>query len=288
MHDPKFKLTDEVLDTELANNAQLAIFDKPRILAIHKTLTSAGFFEDLAFQIIRRYPPLVRLKEEKLAKTLEVWRGCQFSNTQYHHLFVEQPQLLEYGQENQLRRRLTDLSTFTTKPKHIWRLLLASPQILTDNPVVIQQKIDYLMAEMEVDVTDAVKSGVFSHSLEKLRCRHTLMVRCGVYKPKSKHATPMDSDKNPRVARIMDSSNEYFAKKICGITVAEYNTFCELYAREMEETRIEEEEQNDDTDDEIEEHDGEYDAREKKEYDARDLKKYTVKNRKPRVDKWLK
>lgn len=169
-------------------------------------------------------------------KTLEMWRSCQFSNTQFIELMVQCPELLEFSDSEQLKKRFADIESFAHRNKNVWRLLMASPNILTDNIKTIYAKADYLVEVMDVDVSDACKSGVFASSLQKIKCRHMLLVRLGIYKPKPKNQNPLDPNKNPRVTRIMDTPDDEFARKICQISMAELNAFNAYYIRELENT----------------------------------------------------
>lgn len=272
-------MTDAVLDAELATNDKLAAHKRPAIQRAYEIFLHNGFNPENAFNLITKYPDVVRKQPKTLEYTLEYWRGYQFSHSQFVQLFLQCPELLEFEDENELRTRFAELKVLAGTSKNIWRLLMASPDIMAENPKIIQAKADYLFNVMKVDVTDAVKSGVFSHSLLKLKCRHMLLVRLGIYKEKAKNATPLDPNKNPRVHRIADTSDSMFAKKICGISIGEYNAFNALYRRELEQQREAEEEDemyegtDSDYDDE-DESDAEFDPTEKEEYDPRNRNRY--------------
>lgn len=281
--EPEFNLND-ALDAELASNPKLAIFDKATIQRAHEVFMRAGFTEENAFKAIKKHPPILRFQPKKLTNALESWRGCQFTNSQYIQLFVQCPELLEFDNENELRSRIVNIKMFAERTKNVWRLLMASPDIMTDSPKVVEAKANYLQKEMKVDVSDAVKSGVFSHSLTKLKCRHMLLVRLGIYKEKSKNADPLDPNKNPRVARIIDTPDAEFAAKICGISIAELHAFYSLYRRELEEQ--EDLEEDSDLDDDEDESDDEVDPTETEEYDPRNKRQYNKNARKPKSKTW--
>lgn len=288
---PEFELTDQILDAELAKNHKLAVFEKSKIKSIHETFLRAGFTSENAFKVLKKYPPIIRHSPKKLENTMECWRGLKFTNSQYIQLFVQCPELLEFDNENVLRSRITDIKSFAERTKNIWRLLMASPDILIDSPKIIEAKADYLLDAMKVDVSDAVKSGVFSHTLQKLKCRHMLLVRLGIYKEKSKHDKPLDANKNPRISRIIDTSDSEFAKKICGISIDELNAFYALYRRELEQNRIDDEEQDDESltdveDDADNDSDDEVDPMEKHGYDSRAKNRYNKVAKKPKVKTW--
>lgn len=201
-------------------------------------------------------------------KTLEMWRSCQFSNTQFIELMVQCPELLEFTDSQQLKNRFADIESFAHRNKNVWRLLMASPNILTDNIKMVYAKADYLFEVMDVDVSDACKSGVFASSLQKIKCRHMLLVRLGIYKPKPKNPNPLDPNKNPRIARIMDTPDDEFARKICQISMAEVNAFNAYYIREIENTEeneddleLSEDEDSDDDNESSNFSDDEYDPK---------------------------
>lgn len=151
---------------------------------------------------------------------------------------IEQcPEILDFNDEKFLRERIADIKVYAQREKNVWRLLMASPNLLTDNITTFQAKYNYLSGVMKVDVTDAVKSGVFAYSMRKIRTRHMMLVRLGLYKQRTKSFNELDPNKNPRMARIMDTTDEEFATKICNISLLEYETFEELYRRELRNKR---------------------------------------------------
>lgn len=195
---------------------------------------------------------------------LEIWKGCQFGDKHLFELIEQCPELLDFTNENMIRDRMADLKVIAEKTKYIWRLLMASPNVLTDNMKVLDAKNEYLRKVMQVDVTDIVKSGVFSHSLLKIKTRHMMLVRLGIYKERTKHYNELDPDKNPRVAKIVDTSNEDFANKVCGISLIEYEAFEGLYKRELMNKRDVVEDKDIEDDDDSDE--GEEDVDEDKDY----------------------
>lgn len=248
------------------------------MLETHKALMDGGFTPENAFTVIRKHPYVVRYQPQQLLQTLEMWRGCQFSNNQFIELMVQCPELLEFTDANQLERRSSEILSFAQTPKNLWRLLMASPNILTDNIQMIYAKADYLLDVMDVDITDMVKSGVFASSLEKIKCRHLLLVRLGFYKPRPKDQNPLDPNKNLRIARIMDTPDDEFARRICQISMSEVRAFNAYCTRELEEAKDDAEEEVDcDTSDgeDYEESDNEFDPRaEKGTYDPRHKNRY--------------
>lgn len=197
----------------------------------------AGFETPGILKIITENPLILRYHPNSITARIEIWRGFQFGELLTIALIQQCPELLDIDDEKFLRERIADLKVYAQRDKNVWRLLMASPNLLTDNVSLFQAKYNYLSGVMKVDVTDAVKSGVFAYSLRKIRTRHMMLVRLGLYKQRTKHFNELDPNKNPRMARIMDTSDDEFATKICSISLLEYETFEELYRRELQNKR---------------------------------------------------
>lgn len=138
----------------------------------------------------------------------------------------------EFTNSIQLRKKLTFLKDFAKTQKNIFRLVLASPNVITDSDDRTQQKMDYLTNVMRVDETEASKSTVFSYSLEVIQCRHVFLSRLGLFKPKNPKVDSLQPSKNPKMSNIFDNADRDFAFKTCGVTLEEFETFRELFKRE--------------------------------------------------------
>lgn len=113
-----------------------------------------------------------------------------------------------------------------------------APNLITDNVTTIDSKIAYIRNVMRAEVSDVVKSTVFSHSLESIQCRHVFLDRLGLYKPRSLKADPLEPNKNPRMHLIYDTSDQAFASKTCGVSPEEFEVFEKLFAVELEKGKI--------------------------------------------------
>lgn len=199
--------------------------------------------------MINIYPMMVRFPPQKLYQRFEMWHVCSFTPTQMFQLFSECPEFFDFDDEVALRNRLAELKTYVHTDKNVWRLFMSAPNVLTDKLEIFLKKADYLEKNMQVDFTDAVKSGVFASPLNTIKCRHMLLVRLGIYKPKNKKTSELSTTKNPRMTRIIDSTDEYFANELCGISLAELTAFNALYTRELQEKEDEEKEKAMNSDD---------------------------------------
>lgn len=245
---------------------------------VRQVFLKAGFSEENITKIIETYPNILLIRPKAIEDRLEIWTKCQFSRPQYYQLFVQCPELLEFDDERAISKRFSQLMSIVATPKNVWRLLMASPNVMVDDADVIVQKVDYVLRKMEADVTDLVKSGTLGLPLKTIQMRHTLMKRLGLHKKRNWKESELSTNKNPRLFRIMDSGEEEFARKICGISMKEYQAFCDLYERELKEANdaeLEYEQIESDSEDEWDSDDDEFDARESKDYyDDRHRRRY--------------
>lgn len=244
----------------VGNSPAIAEYGQAYAVRTFEVLQTAGFGPDECAHIINQYPKILRFQRNDLENRLEIWKVCQMSRTQYFHLFTEQPMLLECDDEAYLVKRWCNLQKFAWTSKNIWRLLIQSPNVLFDSMSSIDEKVDYILENMEADMTDLVKSGSLALPIEKIKARHVLLQRLGIYKKRNRKASVLDANKNPRLTRIMDSSDQEFARKHCGISTGELDVFYEFYERELKELEKErhEYEENTDTESDKEDSDEEY------------------------------
>lgn len=179
-------------------------------------------------------PTLLNRPAAQIVHSLECWRSTQFGDQKVLNLLEQYPELFDVRDEHTITGRMAYLKPFALTGKNIWRLLMNSPNLISDREPVIDAKIAYLRTQMRADVSDIVKSTVFSHSLDSIRCRHVFLDRLGLYKPRSPKADPSEPNKNPRMHQIYDASDDVFAKKTCGVSADEYEVFQKLFAIEVE------------------------------------------------------
>lgn len=122
---------------------------------------------------------------------------------------------------------------------------MLSPNILIDSQHIINAKINYFDKNMRVDVTDVTKSTAFAHDLRTIETRHVFLERLGLYKKRSLKADPLEQSKNPRMHRIMDTTDDEFAEKVCSVTIDEFEVFKVLYEKEMNQRQSSNDDEND-------------------------------------------
>lgn len=272
---------EQLISAAINSNEKVARYGQKAVEGVFKALLWSGFKPENCLNIIKTHPDILQYSSRQIEERLEMWHMCQFTKTQFFELFVQCPELIDFDDDRALRKRYSQLIATVSTPKNIWRLLMSSPNIIVDDIKVTQAKINYIMDSMEVDVPDLVKSGALGLSLQKIKSRHMLVVRLGLFKKRNWKAAETDPNKNTRLFRIMDSSDEEFAEKVCGISMKEFEAFIELYERELEENAqeaMEYEENSDIESDATDSDDDDFDPRENNDhYDGRNRSRYIKK-----------
>lgn len=264
----------------LENDPRIAFYGRACVERFKNILLRIGFTEANTIKIIKGHPDALGLPKKKVEQSLEAWHVCNFSKTQFYDLFVQNPEFLEFHDEQYIAKRFSQIQQFAYTEKNVWRLLMSSPNILVDDMNKIREKVDYILNDMEADETDMVKSGALGLPLNKIKARHTLLVRMGFYKKRNWKESELSTNKNPRMYRITDFDDKEFASKTCNsLSMKELETFYDLYERELRE--LEEEAINynkfsdEESDYDSDSDDDEFDARVNEDfYDNRNRRRY--------------
>lgn len=174
--------------------------------------------------------------EQQISSAFNNWLMFDFGEKETKQLIGTHPELLEIKNLKKVNDNLNALMSYVGK-KHGYKVFLTSPSVITDKVTNIEEKINYLRDKMKADTVEVYKSKVFERSLFKIKARHIFMVRLGIYftpKKKSDTADKPGMKKNPQLYKIMDTSDKSFATKLCHVTLEEYETFEELYKKELE------------------------------------------------------
>jgi hypothetical protein len=170
------------------------------------------------------------LNKQNLNEKCQMFRELTFPSEIYLEIISKNPLLL-FIDKRTLKIRLNDLKSFFTK-KHIDKLIVRSPNLLTDNFDNFHYKFTYVFTLMGIEQNEMCKSNVFNYSIDYLRQRHLFLYRSGFYiKPNKKNITHID---NPKIYLIFDTDlKEYL--RICThnlFSVKDYETFCNYLKKE--------------------------------------------------------
>lgn len=218
----------EVLETtpEL-NNYPLENWEKT-----HNMLAQEGF-KKFAYMISNN-PKLLMKSQDKLFKAINSWRGFQFGEKNTIALLERYPELLEIEPNMDVMRKIGALKRYVGGDKNVFKVLMISPSVVTCSLSVLEEKIDYLQNVMKIEAPEVTKSDAFSSDIMKIKTRYAFLQRLGMYQIKKKKDLNEPS-KNPNLYQITDTSDKRFATKVCHVTLDEYETFLELYKKELDE-----------------------------------------------------
>ncbi|XP_037958058.1 transcription termination factor 4, mitochondrial [Teleopsis dalmanni] len=199
----------------------------------HETFVNHGINTTGFLRIVTGNPSVLTRSPQKIIESIERWRGCQFGEKLLHLLITKYPELLNVNDWSQIAVTVAVLKELFGNSKNIWKILMNSPDLLHQNAETIRQKFDYIKDIMRIEIPEIIKSQALSQTYAEIKCRHIFLVRLGLFIPRPPKADPNIPTKNHRLYKIMDTSEKTFATKICHVTLVEYETFKELFAREQ-------------------------------------------------------
>lgn len=211
-----------------------------------------GFRETDCLNIISADPQVLTIEPSELENSLATWSTTKLGYDYVNLLILNNPLFL-YASTALVEKRLPLLQVFVKKPKDLLLLLLKCPNVLTEQWEQVQAKIDYLKNEMRVEQEEILQSEALNKTLDHIKLRHNLLMKCGMYQTPSQYEhkrtkAEKSALRNPHLKRIVDNEDISFSRKICKISLEEYEAYCEVFADEMEE--LEKEEYLSDSDDE--------------------------------------
>lgn len=213
----------------------------------HETFLNHGLSTQSFLRIVVSNPKVLFRSPKNIVDTLEHWRSCQFGEYFLFQLITKHPFLMDVSDKRLLLSQIFFLRSYVSSSKNVWKLLMNCPNLIEETEANIEAKILYMKEKMRIEIPEIVKSEALGKTLDHIKCRHVFMERLGLFKPRPLKADPNEKTSNARLYKITDTSEKAFATKICHASLAEYEAFKELFARELE--RINEEEECNDEDD---------------------------------------
>lgn len=186
--------------------------------------------------MISQNPKLMTIPQEKIFQSIVGWRSFQFGEKDTITLLERFPELLQVHPSKDLVAKIDTLMSFIGGGTHIYQLLLNSPTVISQSLPCINEKIDYLKMTMKVPVEEIYKSSVFSCDIMTIKTRHIFLKRLGLFIVKKK-SDLNEISKNPQLYQITDTSDKRFATKVCHVSLEEFETFQEIFKRELEEAQ---------------------------------------------------
>lgn len=222
------------IDEAIKVEPTLSIYTPDVWKRAHETFQNHGLETTSFLRIVTGNPSVLKRTPSRIIESLEIWRACQFGEHLLHLLLTKYPELLDVNDAHQLLSLSGYLKSRLSTNKNVWKILMNSPDLLAQSEQSIEEKLNYMMDTMRLEVPEIVKSAALSLPLDELRCRHTFLLRLGLFKPRALKADPDEPTNNHRLYQITDTSEKSFATKICHVTVPEYEAFKELFAKELD------------------------------------------------------
>ena len=199
----------------------------------HDFLHKEGFQSRKFAFMISQNPKLLTTPHEKLLTSINDWRSFHFGEKNTIVLLERYPELLLLQNSSDLIMKIATIKDFVGGGSCVYKVLLNSPAAVTQSLPSLNEKIDYLHTIMKVEPADVYNSEALAAEILTIKTRHNFLKRLGLYVVKKKK-DPNEISKNPKLHHITDTSDKRFATKICHVTLDEYETFQELYKKELE------------------------------------------------------
>ena len=223
------------MDELLSSTPELSRYPAEQWEKSFNTLRRIGFNATRFAQMASQHPKILIKTEDKISTAMNKWRGFNFGEKQTFQLLERYPELLEVTNFHLTSANLGEINSFVGQ-KNGYKVLRNSPNVATEQTDLLKEKIEYLQDVMRIDPVEAYKSDVFSYDLLKIKTRHVFLERLGMYfkKKKGDKNDAHEINKNPKLTKIVDSSDKRFATKVCHVTLEEYETFVEIYKEEID------------------------------------------------------
>ncbi|XP_060876518.1 transcription termination factor 4, mitochondrial [Metopolophium dirhodum] len=233
--------------SKVINNHQekLKFYSESRWLVLFEYLTQYDFKTSELLEMIDSNPDILSINRQNLQRCMIAWTNFRFEDKKLRQLIISQPSCLLLDDKLILSRIPKLLSYVGNKQNRLLELISYSPNILFDNWKYIESKLDYILLNMELGPTQFVTTSVLSSTLFDLKCRHTFLVKLGMYKPRDPKASPNLITGNPSLKAIIETSDKQFAVKVAGVTAEEFFVYKKIFKKQLDE-------ENDDDSDECE------------------------------------
>lgn len=165
---------------------------------------------------------------ENMTTSLNVLQQAGFSTSALIDIVRRKPTILETDVDK-INLRMSELKQLF-KTSDSFSLISRHPDLIFCDISYIHDRFNYVFHEMGITQRQMLYSKLFMYPMEHIHARHMFVVRAGFFKKvKNKHA---QIDNNPTLDKILDPSDEEFARKFGGMTLMDYQVFKQLLLRE--------------------------------------------------------
>ncbi|CAL1531979.1 unnamed protein product [Lymnaea stagnalis] len=246
--------------TELLSRCVWLIKQHDDVIAIIELLKSYGLKSEITIAILKNIPytfqegslPLSTLLNV-ISSSFENFRNLGLTEADVRMLLASDPDLL-FKDPKTCRSVLRNLKGLLPATDAIC-VLRKSPNILSDPWTETQNKFHYAFFTMGCDLYQIMNSSLFSHSFEHIVNRHIYLIKTGFFVPvKKKNAAKLNP--NPKLADVVDTSDELFVDKFGGMSIEEFSVYLEMMQLEHDENELQDSDTDNSGDEESDEDSG--------------------------------
>ncbi|CAD6184422.1 unnamed protein product [Caenorhabditis auriculariae] len=151
------------------------------------------------------------------------------------HALRKCPALLFAREPAEMRGLAEGIGGFFSR-RQASNMIARCPQILLKNIEEVEEKYDYVFYQMGAEGEELSECGdrwIDGMDLQEMQTRHVFLVLTGKYsQPDPKR--PQLKMENPKLKKILNTSDEQFAVNVAGVTMEEYTVFKAMRLRQLE------------------------------------------------------
>ncbi|XP_064650795.1 uncharacterized protein LOC135502133 isoform X2 [Lineus longissimus] len=229
----------------LLAHSSIVVRDLDQLESAVKFLTDYGFHVSDTFKIL---PVVSDVFEPENRKTiigvLELLRGYRMVDKDVIKVASTAPQIMNIKNRKILTNQIDRLGEMFNH-EDLVSMIVKWPESLLADPEEMRLKYEYIVDTMNVKYTQLVRSNALSQPFQHIKARHLFLLRVGLFEQPDKNQQTKRL-KNPSLLAMMDATDEKFMAKLgAGMTVSDYQTFCEVLTLEEELAEDEEFDSND-------------------------------------------
>lgn len=221
---------------KVINNHQekLGFRSKSQWLMFFEYLSQYDFKNSQILDMIDSNPDLLKVNKNNLHACMNVWTSLRFDDKKLKQLIIAQPCCLLLNDKDMVSRLPKLLAYVGNKHNRLLELISYSPNVLFDNMKHLEAKLDYVVFKMEFGPVQFVTTSVMSSTLFDIKCRHSFLVKLGLFKPRDPKAELSNQiTGNPSLKKIIETSDKQFAVKVAGVTAEEFFVFKQIFENQL-------------------------------------------------------
>ncbi|XP_022184751.1 uncharacterized protein LOC111044008 [Nilaparvata lugens] len=212
-------------------NPNVLSVDPNRMDKVACQLTQFGFGKELLESIFTHYPEICTTSTERLNDSLLFWSKANFGDRLMYGILNSHPELID-KLDSSSSERIRVLLPYLESHKNIAVAILNNPSVLFEAWETLEAKLEYLNSINIMSEKVAISGGL-GLTLDQIKTRFEFLKRAGVYRD-VQLKKKMLNKLNPKIEKILSTNDEDFARNVARLSLIEFETFTELYERQLE------------------------------------------------------